>query len=109
VSARGNVNTIDEVPDSSCSPNRIGTRALPVDAVVRGPVKVSASAGKVDVTREKRGRGGRLHGPGRERADTSCLSIPMPANPEGGNRRGRRRHQDLLALGYNQVEILRPR
>src|SRR5262245_55365976 len=32
-----NINTIDEVPDSSWFTNRIGTRALTVDELVRGP------------------------------------------------------------------------
>src|SRR5678816_3384735 len=33
-----NANTIDEVPDSSWFTNRIGTKALTVDEIVRGPV-----------------------------------------------------------------------
>jgi hypothetical protein len=33
-----NVNTVDEVPDSSWFTNRIGTRTLTVDQVVRGPI-----------------------------------------------------------------------
>src|SRR4029450_1820527 len=32
-----NVNTIDEVPDSSWFTNRIGTRAVTIDEIVRGP------------------------------------------------------------------------
>ena len=36
--ARGNINTIDEVPDSSWFTNRIGTRALTADELMRGPV-----------------------------------------------------------------------
>jgi hypothetical protein len=32
-----NINTIDEVPDSSWFTNRIGTRALTIDEIVRGP------------------------------------------------------------------------
>ncbi len=32
-----NVNTIDEVPDSSWFTNRIGRRAMPTDEIVRGP------------------------------------------------------------------------
>jgi hypothetical protein len=34
----GNVNTIDEVPDSSWFTNRIGTRPLSIDDAVRGPI-----------------------------------------------------------------------
>jgi hypothetical protein len=33
-----NVNTIDEVPDSSWFTNRIGTNALTIDDIVRGPI-----------------------------------------------------------------------
>src|SRR4030095_15465009 len=32
-----NVNTIDELPDSSWFTNRVGTRALTIDEIVRGP------------------------------------------------------------------------
>ena len=34
-----NVNTMDEVPDSSWFMNRIGVRDLPLDEIVRGPLK----------------------------------------------------------------------
>ena len=37
-----NVNTIDEVPDSSWFTNRIGVRDMPLDEIVRGPNKVDA-------------------------------------------------------------------
>src|SRR4029453_17109044 len=33
-----NINTIDEVPDSSWFTNRIGTKPLTIDEIVRGPV-----------------------------------------------------------------------
>src|SRR5262245_55722751 len=33
-----NINTIDEVPNSSWFTNRIGTRALTIDEIVRGPI-----------------------------------------------------------------------
>jgi len=33
-----NINTIDELPDSSWFTNRIGTRALTTDELVRGPI-----------------------------------------------------------------------
>ena len=50
----GNVNTIDEVPDSSWFTNRIGSRALTVEEVVRGPVVGPAPAhAKWTLTREK--------------------------------------------------------
>ena len=34
-----NINTIDEVPDSSWFTNRIGARTLTIDDVVRGPIE----------------------------------------------------------------------
>jgi hypothetical protein len=50
----GNLNTIDEVPDSSWFTNRLGSRTLTVDEVVRGPVEGPAPApGRWTVTREK--------------------------------------------------------
>ena len=33
-----NLNTIDEVPDSSWFTNRVGTRPLTIDELVRGPI-----------------------------------------------------------------------
>src|SRR5438093_12004 len=35
-----NVNTIDEVPDSTWFTNRIGRGPMPIDAIVRGPNQV---------------------------------------------------------------------
>ena len=50
----GNVNTIDEVPDSSWFTNRILARPLSVDEVVRGPLTGSGpAAGKWAVVRPK--------------------------------------------------------
>src|SRR5574339_1001001 len=34
-----NVNTMDEVPDSSWFSNRIGIREMPISEIVRGPLK----------------------------------------------------------------------
>ena len=93
----GNVNTIDEVPDSSWFTNRIGSRALTVEEVVRGPVVGPAPAPReVDPhAREDRGRRARLHGPGRERADVLRV-VRCASKPRRRHRRGRRRHEDLL-------------
>ena len=49
-----NVNTIDEVPDSSWFTNRIGSRTLTLDELVRGPVAGAPPAPtKWTITREK--------------------------------------------------------
>ena len=41
-----NVNTVDEVPDSSWFTNRIGHRAVSIDEVVRGPVETRGPDGR---------------------------------------------------------------
>ena len=74
----GNVNTIDEVPDSGWFTNRIGSRALTVEEVVRGPVAGPAPvASEVDPhAREERGRRAWLHGRGRRTGRrSSCRSM----------------------------------
>ena len=49
-----NVNTIDELPDSSWFTNRIGARPLSIDEAVRGPVTgPGPAAGPLTVTRAK--------------------------------------------------------
>lgn len=49
-----NVNTIDEVPDSSWFTNRIGTRPLSIEEAVRGPLAGEGPApGKLSVIRAK--------------------------------------------------------
>ena len=49
-----NVNTIDEVPDSSWFTNRIGARPVPIEEAVRGPVTgPGPAAGPLTVTRAK--------------------------------------------------------
>jgi hypothetical protein len=48
-----NVNTIDEVPDSSWFTNRIGIRPLSIDDIVRGPDRGTGPAGKWTVTGRK--------------------------------------------------------
>ena len=50
----GNVNTVDEVPDSSWFTNRIGTRPISADEAVRGPIEGPPPApGTWTITRAK--------------------------------------------------------
>ena len=82
---RGNVNTIDEVPDSSWFTNRIGTRALTADEVVRGPIAGRRRRQRMDGhPREERGRRARLHRRRTRRADVLRLvrfAVPTPKAP----------------------------
>ena len=61
-----NVNTLDEVPDSSWFTNRIGRRRLSRDELVRGPGSPGPAGhpGLADRVRQGRGRSARLSRPG---------------------------------------------
>jgi hypothetical protein len=48
-----NVNTIDDVPDSSWFTNRAGRRAMSIDELVRGPDRSTGPSGKWTVTGRK--------------------------------------------------------
>ncbi len=49
-----NINTIDEVPDSSWFTNRVGSRSMTVDEIVRGPDRGTGPTGAWQVTGLKR-------------------------------------------------------
>ena len=101
----GNVNTIDEVPDSGWFTNRIGSRALTVEEVVRGPVAGPPPApAKWTLTREK--SAGAAPGFTAEDANgqTFFVSFDSNANPEGATGAVVVATKIFWALGYNQVE-----
>jgi hypothetical protein len=100
-----NVNTIGEVPDSSWFTNRIGTTALTVDELVRGPnlgpppdpsrwviVREKTSGGHAGIT-AKDANGG-----------TWFLEFDPPANPEAATAAVVMATKFFWAFGYNQVE-----
>jgi hypothetical protein len=100
-----NVNTIDEVPDSSWFTNRIGTRPLTVDEIVRGPiVGAPPDPSRWVIVREK------LSGvhPGitaRDgRGETWFLEFDPTYYPEGATGAVLMATKFFWALGYNQVE-----
>ena len=100
-----NVNTIDEVPDSSWFTNRIGTRAMTVDELLRGPVVGPApAASRWTITRAKSAG----DAPGFTAQDangqTWFVSFDAPANPEGATGAVVVATKIFWALGYNQVE-----
>jgi hypothetical protein len=100
-----NVNTIDEVPDSSWFTNRILPRQVTADDIVRGPnAGAPPNAERWTITREKSGG----FAPGFTAKDgndeTWFVSFDPPANPEGATGAMIVATKLFWALGYNQVE-----
>jgi hypothetical protein len=100
-----NVNTIDEVPDSSWFTNRIQPRQVSVDDAQRGPnTGAPPNPERWTVTREKSGG----FAPGFTAKDangeTWFLSFDPPGNPEGATAAMVIGTKIFWTLGYNQVE-----
>jgi hypothetical protein len=101
----GNVNTIDEVPDSSWFTNRIGAAPLPVETILRGPnIGRPPAAENWVIIREKTSG----YAPGftaRDAAgETWFVSFDPPGNPQGATAALAIATRIFWALGYNQVE-----
>jgi hypothetical protein len=102
----GNINTVDEVPDSSWFTNRIGSRALTRDELVRGPiVGPPPAAEQWTIVREKSSG----YAPGftarGARGETWFVSFDPPGNPKGATAALVIANKFFWALGYNQVEV----
>ncbi len=100
-----NINTIDEVPDSSWFTNRIGSREMTEAEIVRGPVTGAApDASRWTLTREKSSGAA----PGFTARDagggTWFVSFDPPTNPEGATGALVVATKLFHALGYNQVD-----
>src|SRR5262245_31628695 len=100
-----NINTIDEVPDSSWFSNRIGSRALTADEITRGPnVGAPPAPEKWTIIREKSSG----YAPGFTARDangeTWFISFDPPSNPKGATAAMVIANKLFWALGYNQVE-----
>jgi len=101
----GNINTIDEVPDSSWFTNRIGSQPITPELLVRGPNSdVQPAPGKWVLLREKSAG----TNPGFTAQDangrTWFLQFDIPEFPEGGTGAVEIATKLFWALGYNQVE-----
>ena len=100
-----NVNTIDEVPDSSWFTNRIGARAVTLEELVRGPVVGPAPvATKWTITREKSAGAAAGFTAQDATGQTFFVSFDSPSNPEGATGAVVIATKIFWALGYNQVE-----
>jgi hypothetical protein len=100
-----NVNTIDEVPDSSWFTNRIGTRPLSIDEVVRGPLTGQGPApGTLSVISAK--EAGFAPGFTARSADGETWFVSFDANgfPEAATGAILVANKIFWALGYWQVE-----
>ncbi len=100
-----NINTIDEVPDSSWFTNRIGTTTVTAEELVRGPnVGAPPDPSKWVVIREKTSG---VH-PGFTARDgkgeTWFLQFDPPYFPEGATSVVEIASKIFWAFGYNQVE-----
>jgi hypothetical protein len=100
-----NVNTIDEVPDSSWFTNRIGTRPMTIDEVVRGPVQgPPPDPAKWTILREKTSG---VH-PGvtarDAKGETWFLEFDPEHYPDAATAAVVMATKFFYAFGYNQVE-----
>ena len=100
-----NINTIDDVPDSSWFTNRIGARPLTIEEAVRGPIQGNGPApGKLTVIRAK----SEGAAPGFTIRDTTgtvwFIAFDPKSNPEGATAAAVIAMRIFHALGYNQAE-----
>ncbi len=100
-----NINTIDEVPDSSWFTNRIGAKALPVEELLRGTnLGPPPAAERWTVIREKTTGFAPGFTARSANGETWFLSFDPPSNPEGATGALAIANRIFWALGYNQVE-----
>ena len=101
----GNINTIDEVPDSSWFTNRILARPLTADEVMRGAVTSDGVArGKLTVVRAKT-EGAAPGFTVRDSAgETWFIAFDPPSNPEASSGAAVIASRIFWALGYHQAE-----
>jgi hypothetical protein len=101
----GNLNTIDEVPDSSWFENRIGAAAITAERLARGPnAGLPPASGKWTLLREKSAG----TNPGFTARDangqTWFLQFDAPEFPEASTGGVEVMTKLFWALGYNQIE-----
>jgi hypothetical protein len=100
-----NINTIDEVPDSSWFTNRIGTTELSAERILRGPnTGPGPATDKWVITREKTVGVNPGFTVRDANGDTWFIEFGAPSNPEGDSAAEEIATKVFWALGYNQVE-----
>ena len=100
-----NINTIDEVPDSSWFTNRIGTRPITAEEITRGPnVGAPPDPSKWVLIREKTAGAHPGFTAIDAKGETWFLEFDPPHAPEGATAAVAIATKIFWALGYNQVE-----
>jgi hypothetical protein len=100
-----NINTIDEVPDSSWFTNRVGARAVTIEELVRGAnVGAPPDPSKWVLIREKTSGAHPGFTATDAKGETWFLEFDPPHAPEGATAAVAIATKIFWALGYNQVE-----
>jgi hypothetical protein len=100
-----NINTIDEVPDSSWFTNRIGTKAITTEELVRGPAMGAPPDSSSWVLSREKTSGAHPGFTAKDaRGDTWFLEFDPIPYPEGATGAVVIATKIFWALGYNQVE-----
>jgi hypothetical protein len=101
----GNLNTVDEVPDSSWFTNRIGTQPVSLDAITRGPLAGAAPDPSAWVLIREKSSGAHPGFTARDaKGETWFLEFDPPDFPEGATAAVAIATKIFWALGYHQVE-----
>ena len=100
-----NINTIDEVPDSSWFTNRIGAAPLSAEAIARGPLVGAPPAPEKWVILREKSAGINPGFTARDaNGETWFLAFDYSARPEGASGAVVIANKLFWALGYHQVE-----
>src|SRR5262245_48124547 len=100
-----NLNTVDEVPDSSWFTNRIGAQSLTIDEIVRGPIVGAPPDPSHWVIVRQMTSGSHPGITARDaKGETWFLEFDPPAYPDGATAAVMMASKFFWALGYNQVE-----
>jgi hypothetical protein len=100
-----NINTIDEVPDSSWFTNRIGTRPVTIDEITRGTNRgAPPDPSRWTLFREKTAGSHPGFTARDAKGETWFLEFDPPYFPEGATGAVAVATKIFWALGYNQVE-----
>jgi hypothetical protein len=100
-----NINTIDEVPDSSWFTNRVGTHTLTLQQLLQGPVVgAPPNPSRWTITREKSVGDAPGFTARDANGETWFVSFDAPSNPQGATAAVVIATRIFWALGYNQVE-----
>jgi hypothetical protein len=100
-----NINTIDEVPDSSWFTNRIGAKALTTEEIVRGPnLGAPPDPSRWFIFREKTSGGHAGITAKDANGETWFLEFDPPDYPEAATAAVSMATKFFWAFGYNQVE-----